>query len=119
MKNLILIASELLSIAQQNPNGFTVSKSLEPIKKGFSVACIETQNSFDFQGAKKVVNFAKKNKKVSGFGGWLDKETGKFYFDAIMIITDRSEAIRIGMQNKQIAIYDLEKNEEIKLIYTV
>lgn len=46
-------------------------------------------------------------------GGWTHK--GKFYLDVSICETDRARAIALGMQNKQIAIYDMAEDQDIML----
>jgi len=116
MKNLILGAKLLEAFAVQNPDGFTIDKNtLKPITKGFSVAVSETQNSFNTEGAAAVVNFANANENIKAFGGWYDKESGLFYYDAVIICNTLEEAVKLGKLNKQLAIFDLNKLQEIRL----
>jgi hypothetical protein len=39
-------------------------------------------------------------------GGW--KEGKRFYYDTVWIIEEKDEAILVGMENEQIAIYNIE-----------
>ena len=105
------MVEKILKIANQNPNGFTVTKELKKVITGYVVATLETQNSFGIEGLKKVIAFAFKNDTC--IGGW--KEEDLFYFDASKVFTDKEEAIKEGLKNKQIAIYDLDNNEVIYL----
>lgn len=102
-------------IAQDNPNGFTVSLetlSLVSPSKGFSVALKETQNCFGDEGLKKVIQVAKKtNSKL--VGGWKDGHL--FYYDAVLIVENLEEAKKLGVENEQLAIWDFEKSETIYL----
>lgn len=115
MKKQKLFAT-LLSIAASNPNGCTVNaRTLEPITSGYAVAVKETQNSFGSEGLMRVINYARQNKSVNAFGGWYDSESGRYYFDATIIIEDKETAVKIGKLNKQLAIFDLNNMEEIRL----
>lgn len=106
------ILKRLLETARKNPNGFTVKlETMKSVTDGFSVAYKETQSSFGVEGLKKVITHAEKHQGY--VGGW--KYGDDYYFDSIMIITDRDEAIRIGRENEQIAIYNLTDGEEIEL----
>lgn len=106
----------LMELATANPDGFTVdAKTLEPIRKGFAVACAETQNSFNGSGLIKVIEYAQNHKNIKAFGGWLDSKTNKFYFDATIICDDLETAKELGRRNNQLAIFDLENLEEIRL----
>ena len=46
-------------------------------------------------------------------GVWYDK--GFVYLDVVNVVLDRAEAIELGKDRSQLAIYDLEKGEEIRL----
>lgn len=107
MKNLFSIIKQ---IAQQNKEGFTIDiTTLKTPKKGWCVALKETQNCFNDEGLSKVLEIAKTTTNI--VGGWLDDD--KFYFDAVMLIEDREEAIQAGKENEQLAIYNLETREYI------
>lgn len=95
----------LQEIADENPNGFTVSlPNLNPLKSGWIVALAETQNCFGAEGLKKALEVALKTSKV--IGGWLEGDL--WYWDASLVFTEKDEAIRAGHENKQIAIYNIE-----------
>ena len=102
---------KILKIADENPNGFTISLDFKIPTTGFVVAMKETQNSFGIDGLKKVIEFAMKNETF--IGGW--KEKNQYYFDASKIYTDKNEAIKVGIENEQIAIYDLDNQDVIYL----
>ena len=115
MKKQIII-SALAAVAALNPEGYTVdAATLQPVCKGYAVAFAATQNSFGPEGLARVVDFVANNEKANAFGGWLDVETGLYYYDAVAIIMDRKEAERLGRANGQIAIFDLENLQEIRL----
>jgi|SRR5215471_253358 len=46
-------------------------------------------------------------------GGWLDHEHGEFVLDPVEHVQDRNEAIKLGVQRNQQAIYDVAAGEEI------
>jgi hypothetical protein len=50
------------------------------------------------------------------YGSWLDSETGKIHYDAVDFVTDRDEAIRLGLERGEIAIWDAAAGEEIRLV---
>lgn len=101
-------------IAKSNPEGFTINlKTFEDVTSGYIVAYNETQNSFGKAGLKKVINHAKNHDNV--VGGWLDTETNLYYFDSCKVFSDRNKAIEFGKQNKQIAIFNIDKLETIRL----
>lgn len=114
MKKNLLIAS-LLQIATLNPEGFTVSAAtLQPVTSGFAVAVSATQNSFGREGLEKVVNYVAEN-DITAVGGWLDTESGLYYFDATIICSSREEAEALARANDQIAFFDLDNLDEIRI----
>lgn len=106
----------LVAVAASNPDGFTVdAHTLQPVESGYAVAVAETQNSFNAEGLAKVVNFVENNAQTNAFGGWLDKETGLFYWDAVIVFQDKRYAIEAAKRNGQIALFDLNTCTEIRL----
>ena len=101
------IIEKLKQIAEENPNGFTVyTTNLEPVKKGWIVAQKETQNCFGDEGLQKALEVAINTSQT--IGGW--KEEDLFYWDAVMIFDNEEEATKSGIENEQIAIYQIENN---------
>lgn len=112
MENLL---NSVLAIAAANPFGFTASiNDLSVPVSGYAVAAAETQNSFGPSGLADVLILAPAL-GAQFVGGWLDEETGKFYFDATFVVDDLEEAKELGRRNGQIAIFDLANGEEIRL----
>lgn len=99
--------------SKKNPAGFTVNADLQTITTGYAVAVRETQGSFGRDGLQRVVEYAETHN--TAIGGWRDTATGLYYFDAIVVILDREEAIQTGKANGQIAIYDIGNDKEIRL----
>lgn len=115
MNNKILV-SALAAIAAQNPDGYTVdARTLEPVTNGFAVAVAATQNSFGTAGLNRVVEYVNNTPGVNAFGGWMDQETGLYYYDATIIVNDLNQALELAKVNKQIAIFDLANLEEIRI----
>ncbi len=121
-KNVII--STLAVIAAQNPEGYTVNAAtLQPIKSGYAVSLAITQDSFGAEGLEKVVNVIKKMQNQGeasrfdglAFGGWYDSKSGRYYYDATVIVKDRTEALELARVNGQLAIYDLNNKEQIRL----
>jgi fructokinase len=101
-------------IAEENPDGFTVQiPSLEFLISGYIAAYIETQNCFGDEGLRKVLEHATKHDNI--VGGWRNKENQQFYFDSSKVFDNREDAIEFGLQQKQIAIFDLYAFREIRL----
>lgn len=114
MNNLFTIIS---AIAAANPAGFTYNVETNQMQaSGYAVALQCTQNSFGVDGLENVISVVTSG--ISGascIGGWLDSETGLYYFDATVIFDDRETAINFGRLQKQIAIFDLNNMKEIRL----
>ena len=106
----------LMIIAKHNPNGFTVDKNtLEPITEGFAVAVSETQNYFGEEGLKQVIEHAEQKSYIEAIGGWFREQDRQYYFDAVMVVQDYETAAELGYRNKQYAVFDLSKGEELIL----
>lgn len=102
------------SIAEQNPEGFTADLNGKLVAGvGYVVALAETQNSFGDLGLAKVCEIAKK--RGTYIGGWLEKNSGLYYFDASVIIKDIDEAKEFARKEKQMAIFDLGAREVIDI----
>lgn len=115
-KNLTTTTAAILAIAAANPEGFTIDKNtLQPIKHGYAVAVKETQNSFDLEGLTKVIKYAQNHNSIQALGGWYNSKNGRFYFDAVKIITDFETAKIEAVNNNQLAFFDLDNLEEIEL----
>ena len=115
MKKQNLFAA-LVAIATANAEGFTVDEqTLQPVSKGYAVAVAETQNSFGREGLARVIDFVQNNKTARAFGGWLDSETGLYYWDAVQIYKTKKAAARAAKRNKQIAFFDLARLVEIRV----
>ena len=98
----------------KNPYGFTVDlTTLKKVTGGISVAYLETQDSFDDEGLKRVIEHALEHEKK--VGGWLDIDDQLFYYDSIRIFTDLEEAKCFARENEQIAIFDLTRQRLIRL----
>lgn len=115
MKRNLKIAA-LAAIAAANPEGFTVNaKTLMPVKSGYAVAVRATQNSFGLAGLAAVVDYAKTDKEVTAFGGWLDSETGLYYYDAVVITDNFERAKAIAEREGQIAFFSLDEMKEYRI----
>ncbi len=115
MKKQTLI-NALAAVAALNPEGYTVdARTLQPVTAGFAVAVAATQNSFDAEGLAAVVDYVSTHNEINAFGGWYDSESGKYYYDATIIVNDKAKAIELGRLNNQLATFDLANLEEIRL----
>lgn len=114
--DLNLTFSLLTGIAAACPDGFTIDKNtMEPITAGYSVAVAGTQNSFGNYGAARVIAYANTHPEVNALGGWYNSENGQYYFDAVIICNTLAEALELAKANDQIAIFDLNNLQEIRL----
>lgn len=112
--NTNIIMKKIKDFANKHPEGFTIDPvTLKTPKSGYAVAMLETQGSFGDDGLKRAFDKAIKNGDF--LGGWLDTESGLFYYDRVKVIEDRDEAVKVGKENKQIAIFDLSTGTEIRL----
>ena len=106
----------LTAIAMANKEGFTVdAANLQPIKSGYAVAVVDTQNSFGIEGLAKVIKFVSDHPEINAFGGWYNSKNNMFYYDATIVVDDLKTAKELGRYNKQIAIYDLTNKKPIEL----
>jgi len=102
--------------SKNNPDGFTLNiETMKPLKYGIIVAYKETQDSFGKQQLQNVINHALRHQKM--VGGWLNYENGLFYFDSVKVFknSEIKEAIKFGIENEQIAIFDLTNLKEITI----
>lgn len=107
------LINRIADFAASNPDGFTVDLNLNPVDAGYCVALSETQNSFGIAGLEKVVSLAKQNNYC--VGGWYDKESGKYYYDCTIVVNSLEKALLYGQLNNQIAIFNLNACQEIRL----
>ncbi|KXX67418.1 hypothetical protein [Flammeovirga sp. SJP92] len=115
-ETLKLLVDRIKSIAQRNKLGFTFDLSTKEIfkkEKGYIIAFQATQNKFDNEGIKFCIRHALKHQKL--IGGWHDPQNFLYYFDSVMYVEDKEEAIRLGRENKQISIFDFETSEGLFL----
>lgn len=55
------------------------------------------------------------NVENATIGTWIDRETGLVYLDTSVAYDDKTEAINAGLENEQIAIYDIVEQKSIYL----
>ena len=60
-------------------------------------------------------HYALLRKPGNAVGLWFNAEDNEWYFDVTRVVISRSEAHRVAVQTKQIAYYDLNNQEEIRL----
>lgn len=109
------IAATVAVIAAANQGGFTWNIQEKKMQShGFAVARAETQNGFNSDGLLRAVEFAVAN-GVPCIGGWYDAESGLYYYDATEIFHDKESAETAARENEQIAFFDLDNLQEIRI----
>ncbi|MBP5759743.1 MAG: hypothetical protein J6W45_10110 [Bacteroidales bacterium] len=112
----VTLADSLWTFSKTHPDGFTLNISTwEMPTEGIAVAYSATQDRHDRDGLEFVVSHARTH---GGYiGGWLDTETGRYYFDSVRVFPEDSltQASQFGRENAQIAIYILSSDKEIRL----
>lgn len=113
--SIALLTEKVYQIAKNNPSGFTLNlNNLQLINKGFVSAYKETQNSFGLNGLKDVIKYALLI-GASVIGGWYNSDNGQYYFDCSRVFSNLNDAAAFGIDNQQIAIFDLNNCNEITL----
>lgn len=112
----ITLADSLWTFSQTHADGFTLDiNTWEMPTEGIAVAYSATQDRHDRDDLEFVVSHARSH---GGYvGGWLDTETGRYYFDSVRVFPEDSivQASQFGRENAQIAIYILSSGKEIRL----
>lgn len=111
------LADKVWEFSQTHPDGFTISISdfTEPTE-GIAVSYDATQGCHSRESLPKVIEHARQH---DGYvGGWLDTDSGLYYFDSSRLFTEdqRDAAIAFGKENRQIAIYVISTGESIEII---
>ena len=112
----VTLADSLWTFSQTHPDGFTLNISTwEMPTEGIAVAYSATQDRHDRDDLEFVVSHARSH--GGHVGGWLDTETGRYYFDSVRVFPEDSiaQASQFGRENAQIAIYILSSGKEIRL----
>lgn len=88
------------------PDGATqVFGHLQPIRKGWVV---RVKNQCDFEGeAGMMTAITIARETTQTIGGWTDGE-GIEMWDVVMIFKNEEEATKAGIENEQMAIYQIE-----------
>lgn len=111
--------------------GLTVDYNLQPItkKSGFMVLLfgMETTVSLNDEELEKklleelerkisyILSTNKKNNLYIGF--WIDNDI--LYMDISVLIVNKNNAIKKAIENMQLAIFDLQKNDSLYITYKV
>ena len=113
----------LRDFIRNNPDGFTVSSTIQPVEGGIVVAPIKDAeiiagNNIPLEVLREYVNNAKDlssifNREVF-LGGWFNTQDQQYYLDNVLIVPDKEEALYIADAAEQIAIFDLNTFEETR-----
>ena len=113
-----------LYFAIQDRGGFSVRHDLNKYEGGgYAVGgaseCIEILvNTMSWNSFKSIMSALRKETQGTGLsriiGGWVDIDNVA-YLEISDIVQDRAEAIALGKERGEIAIYDFGKNEEIRI----
>ena len=110
------IVEKVWDFSQSHPDGFTIDvRTMTEPTEGIAVSYAATQNSHSRESLTFVVNHALEH---DGYvGGWLDTESGLYYFDSTKIFTEDQleEALQFARENGQSAVYVLSTGEEIRV----
>ena len=113
----------LKDFIRNNPDGFTISSSGEPVEGGIVVAPIKsaeiiTGQDIPIEVLTEYVENAKTMSRILGkevfLGGWFNNSDNQYYLDNVLIMEDKVEALYIADAAEQIAIFDLNVFEETR-----
>lgn len=110
------IADRVWEFSQDHPDGFTLDiRTWTEPSEGIAVSYAATQNSHSRESLEKVVTHALAHEGY--VGGWLDIETGLYYFDSTRLFPEDSldAAIQFGKANGQLSVYILSSGLDIPL----
>ena len=99
--------------------GFTYSLILENPKSGYMVSIEGLERKCDCNNSVVVFqdfvfeNVTRATNENLYFGGWMEGQ--QIYFDLSKNIPNLKDAIRFGLENKQLAIFDVEKTTVISI----
>ena len=100
--------------------GCTIAPDFTSPTKGYLVSVLDglTFDSISEVNVHLLSTFIRENlNKVDVFfGGWIDKETKKVYFDLSVCHNDLGLALHTAKEKNQLAIWDIENNKEIRVI---
>lgn len=107
----------LAAVAAANPSGFTVNAFTGIVpSSGYCVALAATQDSHGPEGLARVLELINSGTTRAEYvGGWLDQESGLYYYDATVVVNNLADALELGRVNGQLAIFCLDTMEEIRL----
>lgn len=112
---------KIINYAKKHPEGFTAQLKdghIIPVsgtkKERYSVA---DKTSIVYIPKEKNIRHYSPIKNGSYFGGWLDKDTGKYLIENTNLYSNRERALAVARKRRQKAIFDLVDMKEINLHY--
>lgn len=103
---MINLKRKMMNLLEEN-GGFSLFDNMTSPKKGYAVAIKGYNNIEEMLTDELEPNCVR--------GGWKDTQDNKNYFDKSLIVHDIKEAIRIGKERKELAIYSIHEGKEIRI----
>lgn len=104
---------KIWQIASTQPDGFTLNLKTGKLQTtGIVSGYRETQNCFGLYGLLKCYLHARTHSNI--IGGW--KTDQGLQFDSCRVFRHRNRALRFAYRHKQLAIFDLDELEEIRVL---
>ncbi len=115
-ENVESMVEKVWAFSQSHPDGFTIEvRTMTEPTEGIAVSYAATQDSHSRESLTFVVKHALEH---DGYmGGWLDSESGLYYFDSTKIFPEDQleEALEFARENGQTAVYVISTGEEIRV----
>ena len=109
-------ADRVWAFAQSHPDGFTLNvRTMMEAREGIAVSYAATQGSVSRSSLNAVVKHALSHEGY--VGGWLDGETGLYYFDSTRLFPEDSivAALLFGTDNGQQCVFILSSATDVRL----
>lgn len=103
---MINLKRKMMNLLNEN-GGFSLYDNMTSPKKGYAVAIKGYNNIEEMLTDTLEPNCVR--------GGWKDTQNNKNYFDKSLIVNDIKEAIRIGKERNELAIFDIANMNEIRI----
>lgn len=112
----------VIDAIRKNPDGISITPSGSQPSTGYMVSLpghTQITNASDIQGPngpKIISDYASQHSSAlatpgAHIGSWTDSGSGKTYLDVSHNVQDRDEAVRLGKQRNQIAIWGMKEGE--------
>jgi hypothetical protein len=112
---------KILNYAKKHPDGFTAQ-----LKNGRIIPVLGSKKERYSVADKTAIVYIQKEKNIrnyapitnnSYFGGWFDRESGRYLIENTNLYSNRNHALKVARKRKQKAIFDLVQKKEIGLHY--